>query len=399
MVKKILIVGFGKSGQWLSKILDEKKSEYEVYDDKINTNPDLKNIDAAFISPGIPRSLTNSHQIFEILGKNCIPIISDYDLLFYFKPNAKFIGITGTSGKTTTTMLISHFLHHGKISHHLCGNLGIDMFNLSSDLFVIEIGAAQLEFVRYLTFDLGIITNLIPDHLDFFDCKERYIAAKLNILRKKNNSDQKFFLGNGCPKINVPKLEIEENIDINLIPEGELRLAHNFQNIKIAFSVVKNFGCDISILNSLKNFQLANYRQKSLGKINNSLVINDSKATNSVAVEAALNNFENIFLFIGGHFKTFDFDFIKKHQPKIRECVCFGEHGKNIHDFLRQINIKSHLVKKLQDCEQILEQFIKDDSEKCILFSPFGQSFDEFKNYEERGSFFDKLIHKIQKNF
>lgn len=393
MWKKILIVGFGESGRWLAKFLEKKGVAFTIYDDKLWQESDFNDIDCAFISPGIPKSPLKRHEIFDLLGKHCIPVISDYDILYFFKPQSVFIGVTGTAGKTTTTMLINHFLTHAGVSNHLCGNLGIDIFNENSDFFVMELGAAQLEEVQFLSFHCGVITNFSPDHIDFFDCKERYISAKLNILRKKPDYEQSFYLGAGCPSLEVRSLNLYE-INSKNIPEGPLRLEHNLQNIKVAYSVAKKFSENVS-LESLNTFQMAKFRQKFLGSVNNATIINDSKATNEMAVEAAFNSFDNIFWIVGGRFKSFDFNFIKPYKNKITTCLCFGQNGPDMHKFLQTVGIQSQLVDTMEDSEILLEQWIKGGDKKCILFCPLGQSFDQFKSYEHRGEVFDSLIQKI----
>lgn len=394
-LQNILIFGNGISGQGLATYLEDKGINHKIWTDINPFEIDFNEFDGAYFSPGFRKTKHKRHFMEELVTRSLLPILSDFDILYHFNLNSKFIGITGTSGKTTTSYLISHLLSAGGIDNYLCGNMGINIFKDHS-LYVMELSVLQLMDIKAITFDYGIITNLDIDHLDLLDTIESYKSNKYNILNKSYMKKQKFFLGDGVDQLKVNLLELEELPTLN---NPCLNKLHNYKNVQIAYSIAKEFGLDKSVLKSLKNFKLPEARQQLFLTNNNINFINDSKATNSTSVIAAINSYDNILWLVGGRIKSNSLennslDFIKK-LKNINKVICFGENGKFIHQFLEKINVNSTYVKSFHDVEHEIPKHL--NGIKNVLLSPMGESFDEFKNFKERGQSFEKMINKMFK--
>lgn len=409
MYKNILIVGFGVSGKFLANFLEKQKINYQIYDDSQNkTDIDWTIVDAVYLSPAISKYPLNKHPICDKIESFKIPIVNDYDLLYIFKPNAIFIGITGTAGKTTTAMLISYLLKQAGLDNLLCGNMGIDIFDLNPDIYVIEVGGHQLYTTQHICFDYGIITNIYPDHLigEFIDF-ELYKNTKLKLLRSnpkvEQHVEQKYYMGSGVEvKSDLNYLELDK-IEVNSFNNESLANDSDCLNISIAMSIVKDLclkkGINFDknkILSSLSDFSKLPHRKEFVKKINNSIFINDSKATNIPAVTSALQNFNNIIWIAGGKLKNDDLVDLDNYLEKINSAICFGQDGKIIANYLEKHNIPVVLIEKMKDIQSYLENILKNEKFQTVLLSPLGQSFDEFKNFQARGDFFKEIVQNLK---
>jgi UDP-N-acetylmuramoylalanine--D-glutamate ligase len=394
-IKKVLICGQGVSGNSMAKFLRSQNTEAIIYDENSSnteyTNlPNFNNIDAVYISPGFFSSLLKPHKIFDLIARYCIPFISDLDLLYSWSYDSKFIGITGTSGKTTTTKILAHLMKSAQLNIHMCGNMGINIFE-KADCYVIEVDALKSFYSSNICFNYGVITNLHEDHQDTFYFKEAYRLGKFNILRQCANRQQKYYLGNG-----VPDIEHIDLLDFQLLSEDMvppfLRQKHNILNVSMAYSILKDMNFNYDILSSLDTFVIDKYRQEIIYQDDNLLIVNDSKSTNLASLKAALDNYENIYLIMGGYYKNNDFSSfnIDFYKHKIKKIFLIGE---SKYSFL-------HLLKENFDCEIVenfidLKKLLKNINTGCVLFSPACASFDMFNNYVHRGEEFNKLFDSI----
>lgn len=395
MFHYILIVGFGFSGQSLAKYLEKKNITYAVYDDRTHKYiEDFSVFDAVFLSPGIKKSSFNRHKIFDIINQFMIPIVNDIDILRYFKPNSILIGITGTAGKTTTAYLTSFLLDRGGVKNKLCGNMGIDIFDDNYDVFVVEVGAAQLEtFNSY--FDIAVLTNIRNDHLDFFYHPAIYSACKFRIFNK--SSKKQYFFSHYPLPIETEKLISTENIKMNLAGcniQEDLQKQHNLENISLALGVCSTFNIGIDILRSLSAFNLPKFRQEKIYEDSYNLIINDSKCTNILSLESALNScYGKIYLLCGGKLKNKEP--ISFNCENIVKIICFGADRDYFFNFANVKNIETERFTSFFEISECLKNILKIQEKKTILFSPVGQSFDEFKSYQERGEAFNNIVKKI----
>lgn len=384
----ILIIGMGISGTGFGEFLKKQNFNVFYYDDKLN--PILyTNVDYVYFSPGIHEY----SQIYTQIAKLGIPQINDFDY-FYSKFQGKIIAVSGTAAKTTTCELLKHLMPEAG----MCGNMGIDIFQeIDKAIVIMEISSKQLERTQYFAADYAILTNIAVDHGDSHTSTEAYLSAKKNIFRI-NNKKQFFLTGKEYIKhfpkihchthINLTNLQIEKlkKINANLIQK------HNLINVENAITMVqeiKNTNVD-DIINDLKYFKLPKFRQE-VFHWKNKIIINDSKCTNITSCMAAMENYNEFIWMAGGLLKNkyFDYNFndILKYKSKIKEAIFFGKHKDIFFDFFQ-----SYFPCTLIELKDSLH-FIEKSNANTILFSPIGQSLDEFKNYVERGLFFKNLFH------
>jgi UDP-N-acetylmuramoylalanine--D-glutamate ligase len=428
--KKIGIFGLGISGLACYKYLVNKASHIICFDDsqvsidkfiEIYGSNNLKNIDDKawldldfiIISPGIPTKHPKPHKIVDIATQNNIEIISDIDILYLDNISKKFIGITGTNGKSTIASLIHHIIKDSGLNYALCGNIGVCALSLEDkyDGYIIELSSFQLELIKYLKLDVAIISNITPDHLDRYENLEHYIKTKIKI----------FDFCNG-PKIIAPDNNLIRDIDLieydqiyKIFKSDEQYLVQNESNIIIKFNkdsfsnrlIIQNYIFSYLVANilgiskeeiikSANNFLPLKHRMEFVGNYNNINFYNDSKATNVDAAIASISTLKNIFLLAGGISKQSGYNKLTQYFTHIKKAYLFGQSKYEIANFL-----KGKLDFTLcEDLQTALLLAIKDallEKTANILLAPMCSSFDQFKNFQERGNKFIEIFEQIKK--
>jgi len=410
MWKKALIIGLGKSGQGALHLLSSYNVEIIAVDKNENLftpqkhisffkdtdDVDLSDVDVAVLSPGIPLS----HKIVKEVEKKAIPLISEIELGLKFCKN-KIVGITGSNGKTTTTLLIEFILNQTKRSAKALGNVGRSFCESlkevnKEDIIVLELSSYQLETVYSKNLIAATILNITPDHMDRYKTLEDYAKAKCRIfslLKKEGflfvNKDvyEKFFKNNKrvknfediakvCPKLYVP-----------------CRIAK--ENLIAAFSICKELGVkEEEFFSKINEFKLPPHRLEFVAEVNKVCFYNDSKATN---VEAVLNALEKVMppviLIAGGLDKHLSFEKLNVACKGRVKCVfAIGQCAEKIKTEIT--NVPVYIVTTLQEAvnKAYSEAKIKDN----ILLAPACASFDMFKNYEHRGEEFKRCVKAIE---
>ncbi|CAK6515722.1 UDP-N-acetylmuramoyl-L-alanine--D-glutamate ligase [Rickettsia helvetica] len=433
--QKIGVFGLGKTG---ISVYEELRNKYDVivYDD-LKANRDIfeelysktaiaalsdsrwQNLDKIVLSPGI--SLT--HEIVNIAKNFNIPITSDIDLLFEKSKNLKFIAITGTNGKSTTTALISHILNSNGLDYPVAGNIGVPALQAkaSKDGYVLELSSFQLDLVKTFTAKIAVLLNITPDHLDRYQDMTGYIAAKSKIFNRMDkesyaviNIDNDYcreifmllqqeqriklipfsvtkILENG---ISVVDDKIKDNdISYKLSFNKNLQGLHNCENIAASYAVAKIIGVEPKkILEYISSFQSLPHRMQYIGSINNISFYNDSKATNAISAVQSIKALDNIYWLVGGIPKESGIEEIKPYFSKIKKAYFYGQAKEMFADTVK--NIVDFVI--CDDLEQAFDLAYKDavgdNAEvKNILLAPSCSSYDQFKNFEERGELFIKL--------
>ncbi len=417
-----VILGYGRSGRESEKHLLSLGHNTIVYDDGQNKTP---NIDWSAIvtlvqSPGIPMS----HPVSEAARAAGISICTDIDLLQKRSPNAKYIGITGTNGKSTTTALIGHILKQAKLNVEVGGNIGIPALSLedldANGWYVLELSSYQLELSNALHLDIAVWINLSPDHLDRHDSMENYVNAKKRIFSHAksaciaiddNYSKQAYH------QLHIPHTTIASEFkncpaDIWIDASGllhsngalfncneleTLKGTHNWQNVALAFAAT------LCILNAphkiweyIQTFPGLAHRQQLVTKIGQVEFINDSKATNADACEKALKTYmdRNIFWILGGVAKTDGIDLLKPYFSYIKKAYLIGEAQDRFADILNG----SVAFEKCSSLESAIAKSSADakfENDAVVLLSPACASFDQFRDYEHRGEEFIQIVRKI----
>ena len=409
--KKILIYGLGKSGLSVLKFL-KKDNEITTHDDKIkvgNKKITNKKFDYIIISPGID---INKCKLSKFLKNNSKKIYTDLDIFYnHHKLNNK-ITITGTNGKSTTAKILYDILKDQKVDVRLVGNIGnpilLEKKVTNRTVFVIEASSYQLEYSKLFKSNISLILNISPDHLERHKTINKYISAKFKLVKNQSRKDfailntKNFYIKRELEsKSFLPKIiEIEKNIGsifLKKINNQYFDTEGNKENLKFILEVAKILKLKKnSLVKTLKRFKGLKYRQEKIFESKKLTIINDSKATTFSSSASLLKSLANVYWIVGGQAKKGDRLLLSKKNCKNIKAFIFGT-NKNF--FIRKIkklmkyesflDLKS-LIKKLSSEIKV----DKNTTHKTILFSPSAASFDNFKNFEKRGEYFNQLIKK-----
>lgn len=442
---RLVILGGGESGVGTA-ILGKKKG-YDVFvsdfgkiknsyrevliineiawEDEKHTEDLILNADLVMKSPGIP----DKSPIVKQLRAKGIPVISEIEFAAPFT-NAFTVGITGSNGKTTTTMLTYHLLKSAGLNVGLAGNVGKSfawqVADNDYDYYVIELSSFQLDGIVKFKPNIAIITNISPDHLDRYDYKfQNYIESKFRITMNQTEED---FLIYDANDEAISEWLSKNKVRANLIPfsltdefkEGAylknnkmevlinqdeftmdteyiaLEGKHNLKNAMAATSVAKILQIrKETIRESLSNFQGVEHRLEKVLKIQNVQYINDSKATNVNSVFFALDSMTTPTVWIvGGVDKGNDYnELMPLVREKVKAIICLGIDNKkiidtfgNVVDIMVEVNSMPEAVRTAQRLSE------KGDA---VLLSPACASFDLFENYEDRGRQFKQAVKNL----
>ena len=418
----VFVSDFGKIKQTYKEVLINKGIEWE---DEKHTETLILNADVVMKSPGIPEKA----PIVKKLIEKGIPVISEIEFAAPFT-KAVTIGITGSNGKTTTTMLTYHLLKSAGLNVGLGGNIGKSFAEQVAedkyDSYVLELSSFQLDGIINYKPHIAIITNISPDHLDRYDYKyENYIDSKFRITMNQTEEDyliydaddeaiSKWLEKNKTRAKLIPfsltktfeeGAFIKNNTMEALINQEEFTMEtesialegkHNLKNAMAATSVAKLMKIrKATIRESLSNFQGVEHRLEKVLKIQNVQYINDSKATNVNATFFALDSMNTPTVWIvGGVDKGNDYnELMALVREKVKAVICLGVDNKkiidafgNVVDIMVEVNSMSDAVRMAQ---RITE---KGDT---VLLSPACASFDLFENYEDRGRQFKDAVHNL----
>lgn len=304
------------------------------------------------------------------------------------KRGKKLFAITGSNGKTTTTLLTEHLMLHAGIKAKAVGNVGVPLIsqiNEDIDVFLIELSSFQIEMLRERYFHAGAILNLTPNHLDRYSSFEAYRAAKFK-LASHLLQDAPFYLGDGLSAQNAIPIEHVDSINF-LSP-------HDYDNFCAAYTFCKLLGISIhSAKEGLASFKKPAHRQEFVRKWKGIQFINDSKATSVDAVKKALQAHSNpLILIAGGVDKGGDFREWSASMKHVKAVVAMGPAAGRLQQELSPF-VSVYKVVTLQDAfELALENADEGDT---ILLSPGCSSYDQFRNYEQRGDVFKQFVMSL----
>lgn len=419
---EIFVSDFGSISEKYQKILNDEKIEWEQQQ---HTESKILNADVVIKSPGIP----DKAPIVKKLHEKGIKVISEIEFVYQFAKNTS-IAITGSNGKTTTTMLTYHLLKQDGLNVGLAGNIGESYAKqVAKDpekLFVLELSSFQLDGNINYNPHIAIITNISPDHLDRYEYKyENYIASKFRITMNQTEKDYLIYDAddeaiNNWLKNNQTKAQLvpfsltkkfeegaylEDNNIIAMInnekitvPVAEIAIEgkHNVKNAMAATLVAQMMRVrKQTIRESLSNFQNAEHRLEKVAKINKVQYINDSKATNVNATYFALESMNTPTVWIvGGVDKGNDYDELMTFvNEKVKAIICLGiDNTKIINAFSPIVDI----IMEASSMEEAVKLASKASEEgDTVLLSPACASFDLFTSYEDRGTQFKNEVQKL----
>ena len=401
------VFGLGKSGKATVDYLLQRNNQVFAWDDSEASRAGIKcteitqwnwnKIEVLILSPGIPLTHPKPHPVVELAHKHNKKIICDIELLWLDNKNAQFIGITGTNGKSTTTALIGHILKENNFDVAVGGNLGTAALTLGKHkYYVLEMSSYQLDLIDQTHFDIAVWINISPDHLDRHGDINGYIKAKKNIFKNVNTTA---IIGVDDEYSKQVAAEIPNAITIsNKDKLGEFPLLpgeHNRQNISAAYQVAKALG--ISHKNTIRaigSFPGLEHRIETVAEINGVKFVNDSKATNADSTQHALAAFDNIYWIAGGVPKAGGITSLEKYFPRIKKAYLIGQASD---EFAATLESKV-TYEKCGDMQNAVKQAAHDAKNGTVLLSPACASFDQYKNFEERGAFFKKLVLELAKD-
>ena len=418
----VFVSDFGKIKEKYKKVLIDNEIGWE---EEQHTEDLLLNADVVMKSPGIP----DKAPIIKKLVAKGVSVISEIEFTAQFT-NAVTIGITGSNGKTTTTMLVYHLLKSAGLNVGLGGNIGKSfawqVADENYDSYVLELSSFQLDGIINYKPHIAIITNISPDHLDRYDYKyENYIASKFRITMNQTEDDYLIYdaddeaitnwLNNNKTKAKLIPFSltktfnegafIQNNIMEVLINQDEFKMEtetialegkHNMKNAMAATSVAKLMQIrKATIRESLSNFQGVEHRLEKVLKIQNVQYINDSKATNVNATFFALDSMNTPTVWIvGGVDKGNDYnELMALVREKVKAIVCLGVDNRKIIDAFG--NVVDMMVEVTNMREAVIMAQRLTEKGDSVLLSPACASFDLFENYEDRGNQFKQAVQNL----
>lgn len=418
----VFVSDFGKIKENYREVLSINGIKWE---DEKHTEELILNADVVMKSPGIP----DKAPIVKKLLEKGIAVISEIEFAIQFT-NAITIGITGSNGKTTTTLLTYHLLKQGGLNVGLGGNIGKSfawqVAEDKYDVYVLELSSFQLDGISNYKPHIAIITNLSPDHLDRYNYDYNlYIASKFRITMNQDENDYLIvdyddvettkWLQNNTTKANVIPFSIlselekggsikEKNLNNNInndlftMPINELALEgkHNIKNAMAATAVAQLMKIrKQTIRESLSNFQGAEHRLEKVLKIQGVQYINDSKATNVNATFFALDSMTTPTVWIvGGVDKGNDYDeLMPLVREKVKGIVCLGADNQKLYNTFENVVDVMIETTSMAEAVKIAEKMAEKGD--TVLLSPCCASFDLFENYEDRGRQFKNAVHNL----
>ena len=444
-MQRLVILGGGESGVGTA-ILGQKKG-YEVFvsdfgaitqkykdvltkyqidwEDGGHTPDKILSADMVMKSPGIP----DKAPIVKQLREKGIRVISEIEFAGQYT-DATIVGITGSNGKTTTTMLTHHLLKEGGLNVGLGGNIGKSfawqVAESDHDVYVLELSSFQLDGIETFRPHIAVITNISPDHLDRYDYKyENYIASKFRITMNQTDKDyliveaddeatQNWLKNNKINAELIPfsltqtfekgaylkqnTMEININEEEFIMETGQVSLEgkHNLKNAMAAASVARLMGIrKATIRESLSNFQGVEHRLEKVLKIQNVQYINDSKATNVNATFFALESMTAPTVWIvGGVDKGNDYhELMPLVNEKVKAIICLGVDNSKIIDAFGNVVDMMVEVDNMTDAVRTAQRLAEKGD--TVLLSPACASFDLFESYEDRGRQFKQAVHNL----
>ncbi len=417
-----LILGYGRSGKESERHLLSQGRNVIIYDEFLSEKPQINwgQVKAVVQTPGI----APCHPIAIAARNFGIPICTDINLLQKRNPGAKYIGITGTNGKSTTTALIGHILKQCGAKVAVGGNIGTPSLALeelgASGWYVLELSSYQLELSENINLDIAVWLNITPDHLERHINMESYVAAKERIFNQVKYAciavDDDYSRAVEA-NLSIPHQTIAsefKNCPANLWIDSACMLhvngqlfdlnelntlkgVHNWQNVALAFAAtLQIIGDSKKIWQSIQSFPGLPHRQQLVVKTPSIEFINDSKATNADACEKALKTFidKKIFWIVGGKAKTDGIENLHTYFPHIKKAYLIGDSKDRFaKDLCGKLDFEK--VGTLEAAVSCAYNDAKSEENAVVLLSPACASFDQFRDYEHRGNEFIKFVKEL----
>ncbi|RXF74370.1 UDP-N-acetylmuramoyl-L-alanine--D-glutamate ligase [Hansschlegelia zhihuaiae] len=422
--RRVAVFGLGGSGLATVRSLVAGGAEVTAFDDseasvakaKAEGLPtgDLREakfaaFDSLVLAPGVPLTHPKPHWTVEKAKAAGVEIIGDIEIFCRERraiaPGADFVAITGTNGKSTTTALVAHVLREAGRDVQMGGNIGVAILDLEppsgTRVHVVECSSYQIDLAPTLDPTVGMMLNLSEDHLERHGTMENYAAIKERLVARSGTAvvgrDDEFSVAMAArlKSDGVKVVEISEADPIDLSAARALRGAHNAQNANAALATCRALGLtDSEVLKGFASFPGLAHRMEEIPTKDGVVWINDSKATNVDSAEKALASFEKVFWILGGKPKTGGIEALVPFFPRVERAYLIGEAAEAFAKTLAGHDVPWAI---LGTVERAVEAAAADavaalDGTPVVLFSPACASFDQFRNFEERGEAFRKAV-------
>lgn len=444
--KTVLVLGLARSGMSAAKLLKQLGAFVVVNDrTKLEENPlaqELIEQNIKVITGSHPISLFEDYN-FEYVVKNPgipytnvmvekaielkIPVITEVELAWRIS-EAPILGITGTNGKTTTTMMLNNVLNKYQQNYSvLSGNIGYPASSVAREvtkyqILTMELSSFQLMGIEKFKPKIAMITNIYEAHLDYHKDRDEYVNAKWNIQKNMDHNDylilnydqDELVQKSKTTKANVKYFSTKNKVEGSYVQDNkifydddyimdvsELSLPgkHNLENALsvVVASKILNIPNEY-IKQVLSEFSGVKHRMQFVNKINTVSYYNDSKATNILATQKALSGFDNskLILIAGGLDRGVDLSDLSDDLIGLKGLITFGETKEKLYNLGKQLNIKCEKVDHITEAVQLSSSWATQDDK--VLLSPANASWDQYRNFEERGDEFITAVNNLKED-
>lgn len=414
--ERIAVVGLGRNGLPAARALAALGADVVAWDDRAAARdaavgvtiaePDFAQVDMLVLSPGIPHTLPSPHPIAAAAQAAGVPILSDAEMLFQAArrngSEAKFVGVTGTNGKSTTTALLAHILGQAGVNVCAGGNLGIAALALphDADVYVLEMSSYMLERLRTMRFDVAAMLNLSPDHLDRHGDMAGYAGAKREIFARQDERDHAVVGVDDVYSRDAAAWLRGEPASVTTISAADrrgdthaLRGAHNAQNAAAATAVARALGiAESKIADAISSFPGLAHRQEVVATRDGVAFVNDSKATNAASTAHALAAFPRVVWIAGGIAKAGGIEALAPLFGHVASAVLIGRDAEMLARTLSAHGVAHGVVDTLMQAVPLASNIAREAEVDTVLLSPACASFDQFTGFEARGDAFRAAV-------
>ena len=435
--RRYAVVGLGHAGLATMRALSAMGALVSGWDDAgfardaaeregfliADPSPDIGDFDALILSPGIPHILPEPHRIAHAARLAGRPILSDVELLYQAVrgagSRARFVGITGTNGKSTTTALLAHILTEAGVPNAAGANLGPAALSLKllpdHGVYVLEMSSYMLERLATARFDAAVMLNLSPDHLDRHGDMDGYAAAKRQIFARQMAGDAAYIgiddapsramlAGTAGARAISGSVAADTWCDRGMLRDAEGEIVamsrahalpgpHNAQNAAAAAALARTLGvARTQIAEGIISFPGLAHRQELVGTIDGVRFVNDSKATNADAAARALTCYDRLVWIAGGIAKAGGIAPLTPFFPHVASAILIGRDGAKFAKYLAAHGVAHQIAETLDRAVPAAFSAARDMGADVVLLSPACASFDQFSGFEARGARFATLV-------
>ncbi|PAX08710.1 UDP-N-acetylmuramoyl-L-alanine--D-glutamate ligase [Sphingomonas lenta] len=418
--KRYAVLGLARSGAATVRALVAAGAEVVVWDSDETKRAavtgatvadldtvDLSQFDALVVSPGVP---LNTHPLAARARAAGTPIIGDIELFAQARaelPPHKVVGITGTNGKSTTTALVHHILQTAGVPSLMGGNIGLPILEQDplpeGGVYVLELSSYQIDLTTGLDCDVAVLLNITPDHLDRYDGFEAYAASKARLFAMQSpeheaivgiGDEASYDIARSLSARGEHLTKIAPGVCMDQSRWPSLQGPHNAQNALAAIAVARALGVsERDIDRGLETFRGLPHRMEQVGVHDGVVFVDDSKATNPESTAPALGAYPRVHWILGGRAKGDGLDACRPYFDRVVRAYTIGEAGPVFARALRDAGLAVDEAGTLDRAVVAAADAARPGD--AVLLSPAAASFDQFRDYEERGDTFRALVEGL----